>query len=224
LQVSSFGSLKHFTEANAPEGATDRCTGGCPHVNTCPYNAMLYASSQKGWLPTVYDRAEEASQEELFAWLDTSPWGRCAYKCDNTVVDHQTVNMLFENEITCTFTMTAFDSGRSMEIMGTKAVLVGGARTQRQAGVEFMVIEHDGGNKTSYNVAAQVGGYASHGGADAGIMQALHGEMSKDSADDMTSTISDSVQSHIMGFAAEESRVSGKTIVLDDFAKEFAAQ
>ena len=87
-----------------------------------------------------------------------------------------------------------------------------------------MVIEHDGGNKTSYNVAAQVGGYASHGGADAGIMQALHGEMSKDSADDMTSTISDSVQSHIMGFAAEESRVSGKTIVLDDFAKEFAAQ
>ena len=39
LRVSSFGSLKHFTGANRPPGATDRCVA-CPVEESCPYSAL----------------------------------------------------------------------------------------------------------------------------------------------------------------------------------------
>ena len=35
-------------------------------------------------------------------------YARCVYHCDNNVVDHQIVNMLFENNITAQLTFTAF--------------------------------------------------------------------------------------------------------------------
>ena len=38
--VQSFGSLTHFTAENAPEGSPDYCIEGCPHGDTCPYNAI----------------------------------------------------------------------------------------------------------------------------------------------------------------------------------------
>ena len=39
-QLSSTGSLLHFRPENAPPGAPERCTDGCPHESTCPFNDM----------------------------------------------------------------------------------------------------------------------------------------------------------------------------------------
>ncbi|MHA2298794.1 MAG: Gfo/Idh/MocA family protein [Candidatus Hodarchaeales archaeon] len=39
VNISSFGSLTHFGPDNAPEGAPDRCTNGCPEAPTCLYYA-----------------------------------------------------------------------------------------------------------------------------------------------------------------------------------------
>ena len=56
--------------------------------------------------------------------LRTTQYGKCVFKCDNDVVDHQTVNMIFEDDITVTFTMNAFNKGgRFIHIMGTKGEL-----------------------------------------------------------------------------------------------------
>ena len=45
----------------------------------------------------------------------------CVYDCDNDVVGHQVVNMLFESKKTATFTMTAFNElgHRKTRIFGT---------------------------------------------------------------------------------------------------------
>ncbi|GMA60239.1 hypothetical protein GCM10025859_06790 [Alicyclobacillus fastidiosus] len=59
--------------------------------------------------------------------LRNGPYGRCVYRCDNDVVDHQVVNLLFDNEVTVNFTMTAFTHqiSRSFKIMGTTGELRG---------------------------------------------------------------------------------------------------
>ena len=37
-------------------------------------------------------------------------YGKWVFKCDNDLVNHQVVNMLFEDDITVSFTMNPFDS------------------------------------------------------------------------------------------------------------------
>ena len=47
-------------------------------------------------------------------------YGKCVFKCDNDLVNHQVVNMLFEDDITVSFTMNPFGrNGRYIHIMGT---------------------------------------------------------------------------------------------------------
>ena len=61
-------------------------------------------------------------REALKEALETGPYGKCVYHTDNDVVDHQVVNMEFENEATASFTMNAFtkDMRRETRICGTR--------------------------------------------------------------------------------------------------------
>ena len=215
LSVGSFGGIMHFNSAHAPAGAPARCTDGCPVAESCNYNAHRYLTDQKPWLGAIYDYAKTATDEEITDWLRTSPWGRCVYRCDNTAVDHQTVNMSFASGATGVFTMTAFSAGRDLAIFGTKGRLLSGERMLRTAGYDIVVEEfHTGQLKGVTLDAEQEGG---HGGGDAGLVQALHTEMNRPRAEDMESSLQRSVESHLMGFAAEEARVSGRLIELAEF-------
>ena len=64
-------------------------------------------------------------REALKEALETGPYGKCVYQTDNDVVDHQVVNMEFENEATASFTMNAFtkDMRRETRICGTRCVM-----------------------------------------------------------------------------------------------------
>jgi hypothetical protein len=59
--------------------------------------------------------------------LQEGPYGRCVYHCDNNVVDHQVASLLFENEVTVAFTMSAFtnETNRTFKIMGTMGEIHG---------------------------------------------------------------------------------------------------
>jgi len=212
-RVSSFGSLNYFTAANAPEGAPLRCTDGCPAGDRCFYNALRYMDRQKTWLPYIMDGAETASNEEIHAWLAGSPWGRCVYRCDNDAVDRQVVNLEFQGAVTATFTMTAFDSGRSLVICGTKGKLIAGSLLRD--GHDVLVEMHTG-DKLAYNISYDSVGYGGHGGGDGGIVGALDVELAKP-AREMRSGLWASVESHLMAYAAEESRVTGCTVDLSAY-------
>ncbi len=217
LNVSSYGELTHFTEKNAPKGAPSRCTDGCPVENTCIYNAIQYTNIHKDWLYYILDKIKEktATRKKIIEWLSQSPWGRCVYRCDNTALDHQVVILKFEGDITATFTMTAFEPmARYIEIFGTKGTLKGGESFKKKFGSDIIVEEFKTNKISRYDVNYMVGGYEGHGGGDPALMIALYSEMMKHDPKEMVSSISNSVESHVMGFAAEESRLTTKTIDL----------
>lgn len=229
VSTSSYGSLTHFNEAHAPEGAPARCTDGCPYGTQCHYNALHYLYSERSWVQYVFDtegakvaEGSKATDDEMREWLKTSNWGRCVYHCDNDVPDHQTAQFLFKNGQTATFTVTAFDGGRNLEIYGTKGCLKGGHALKYQAGTnaDIVVMDHKTGNKEMHTVNMAAGGYDGHGGGDHGLVSHLYDEMTKGNPAEVESSITQAVQSHIMGFAAEESRVTGRTVDLAEFVQK----
>ena len=113
-QVSSFGSLLHFRAENRPVGAADRCLE-CAVETTCPYSApRIYLGrvrhGETGWPVNVL--TPDLTEAGVTEALRSGPYGRCVYACDNDVVDHQVVNMQFEDGATASFTMTAFTRQR----------------------------------------------------------------------------------------------------------------
>ncbi len=214
--VSSYGALTYFVNTNAPKDAPERCTDGCPHADSCHYNAVRYASDMREpWLELVYDNHDTASAEEIVEWLKTSDFGRCVFRCDNDVVDHQVVGMEFEGDATANLTMTAFETGRSIEIFGTQGCLKGGFFLKKNTGKDIIVTPWDGPVR-EYVVSEDTTG-DHHMGGDKGIIGALYDEMTGDGY-----PVSSYIQSHIMAYAAEESRTGGRKIDLDEFAEAIA--
>lgn len=214
--VSSFGSLSHFTPEHAPAGAADRCTSGCPHAapqgGNCMYDSHHYLGKHHRWLDMVYPHPTERSDADVLEWLKTSPWGRCAWKCDNDVVDHQVVNMEFENGSTASLTMTAFDRGRSLDIFGTLGTLRGGDALKTASGADITVRDHASG-ETEKIVLEDLAddGYQGHGGGDYGLIKAMHGIFRGEGPD--SSLIENSIEGALIGFAAEASRLDNGRVV-----------
>lgn len=211
-KISSFGSLTHFKSSNAPVGATKRCTDGCPAKEECPYYAPGTYLGGKGWPTTAV--SADISDEALMEALRNGPYGRCVYYCDNDVVDHQVTVMEFDNEITCAFTMSAFtgSTNRSLKLMGTKGEI---RATDRNNEIEVM----DFITKETQTIIADRGS-SGHGGGDENIMRDFIKLINKDETAKGVTSADISVQSHIMSFAAEESRISGKTIDISGYIEK----
>jgi predicted dehydrogenase len=213
-KVSSFGSLSYFTKDRAPKGHTKRCFG-CPEQGKCAYDAeKIYITDRfkKGetYWPVDVVKAN-ATEESLRKALKDGPYGRCVFECDNTVVDHQVVNMQFEDGATAHLTMTAFstDPYRNIHVHCEKGDIYGSMEEDilhcNVFGFESKDIKISEYFKSNYG----------HGGGDYYLIKDIadecHGLPSKG-----TTSIEKSIQSHLVGFAAEESRLQGgKVIELD---------
>lgn len=212
LSISSFGNLKHFKKENAPAGAPARCLDGCPHWTTCPYYApRLYNDTQSDWQMQYTRRAvtPQPSDEALAHALETGPYGRCVYHCDNDVVDHQVVNMAFEDDITAAFTMTAFTmtNNRTTRILGTKGELHGS--------MEDNIIEYrDFLTNTRHTITLDQS-EEGHGGGDLGILVDFVDAVRKGSESRSSARLS--LQSHLMAFAAEEARLQSRVVDMAAF-------
>jgi hypothetical protein len=65
------------------------------------------------------------SIEGAFQALAEGPYGRCVYRCDNDVNDHQVVCMEFEGGATATLTTVAFTEVRARNGPATKYTCCG---------------------------------------------------------------------------------------------------
>ena len=219
-KVQSFGSLTYFKRANAPEGSPEYCIEGCPKADTCPYNAVkLYLDDKKNtWFRTTSTREADPTDEMVEKALRTTQYGKCVYKCDNDVVDHQNVNMLFEDDVTVTFTMNAFNKGgRFIHIMGTKGEL----RASMASG-ETPITLYDFETKKTEEIpiSAKDGLTNGHGGGDDGIVHSLYEYLNGEYNGCSISDIRTSVNNHLIVFAAEESRANGTVVDFEEFVSK----
>lgn len=213
LRVSSYGSLMHFNEKNAPEGAPERCLDGCPAEDVCPFHAgKYYLGEGKGWARKF---TEEFTKEGIIQALKTTPYGKCVYRSDNNVVDHQVVNMEFEGGITANFSMCGFTriQTRRVQVMGTKGEIIGNMEDNEISIYDFLTKQ-----ETVIKFHEPVGG---HGGGDTAIVKNFLHEVKNYTDGQSLSSASVSLQSHLMAFAAEDSRLQkGKSIELKDYYNE----
>ena len=205
--ISSFGSLTHFKLENAPEGSTKRCMDNCSVEPKCPYSALkLYLDMElTGWPVNVI--TDDLSEQGRTKALQEGPYGRCVYHCDNDVVDHQVVSMEFENKITASFTMSAFTNGhRRTRIMGTMGEIIGDFQT--------ITVTDFRNNKTETVWNQESDDQYGHGGGDYGLINQFLTAVRANDPSLFESSIESSLESHLMAFAAEESRINNKVVEL----------
>ena len=214
VAVSSFGGLAHFTAANRPEGAADRCLD-CAVEPDCPYSATrlylgMVEAGWRGWPVDVV--AHDPTVASVTEALRTGPYGRCAYACDNDVADHQVVAVEFERGLTAAFTVTAFTAlgPRRTVLFGTRGQVVGDGRTLRVS--DFVT----GATERLEPGARAVDGMVDlHGGGDAALMDAMVTAVATGDASHVLSGPEETLESHLLVFAAEQARREGRVVRLD---------
>jgi predicted dehydrogenase len=210
VQVSSFGSLSHFTEKNAPQGSTSRCTDGCEVERTCPYSARKIYLESDTWHRAITHSSKKVDRLKA---IQEGPYGRCVYRCDNDVVDHQVMIMEYEEGITTSFSMVALtkEIERTIKIFGTEGEIRGNMGEN-----QIEVLRWDSDVET---IKTKTNG-SGHGGGDHLLIEDFVIQVKEGNAGGGRTHAHASAESHLITFAGEEARLSGQVIDMEQFIFE----
>ena len=214
LTVSSVGDRTFFKAENAPEGASDRCVD-CKHCNTCPYSAKrIYIDGWHkagepsfNWPYTKVSISVPLTEEALLDGITHGPQGICVFKGLTDLVDHQMVQMTFKNGVKASLKMIyGAEMGRKYIFYCDHGELTLDERTGTIQVMPF------GEEAEIIDIASLIGkGQKGHGGGDAELIRGLYSVISGDS--EGTTTLKESIECHLMGISAEESRAVGGGLI-----------
>lgn len=148
--------------------------------------------------------------------LREGPYGVCVYRAGNDVPDHMVSTFTFPSGATGTLTMHGFaeHEGRELRIFGTKGTLRGFFRqnTESIEVTDFRFLKAEVVHKEGLSVAA-------HGGGDFGIMNAFTSTILGDAPmnESGLTDIQSAMESHYMGFAAEDAREQRMVVEVEAF-------
>jgi predicted dehydrogenase len=215
VELNSYGRLGHFSVDHAPEGSTERCDQGCRVERSCPYSAQrIYLEKLPPgdhWPHKVLTL--DTSPEGLAKALHEGPYGRCVYRCDNDVADHQVVSMRFSNGVDATMTVSGFtrENTRTIHLMGSHGEIVGDFTANEITVTDFRI---DDVRTSQLNVHID----QLHGGGDDGIMADFIGRVQDRLRGGEVSapitSLEESAEGHFMAFAAETSRLRSMAVRL----------
>lgn len=183
------------------------------------------ALDYRGW--PVSAIAEDTSLEGRLLALETGPYGRCVYRCDNDVVDHQTVNMSFESGASVALVMQghSHEESRTMRYEGSRATL----RGKFTYGIDDVIEIHDHltGRVERLSFRGAAASVTGHGGGDKGVVTAFVRAASKAEpragrSPEFT-TAQESLESHLMAFAADRARLEGSVVEMADYRRQLEA-
>ena len=237
-RVSSFGDLLFFRPENAPAGAPEFCMQGCPVFGSCEFNAYKqFVDPGKPDLPwrllsgtsltAVKDfffnprlrtlastLTHDINRENVLKILQETSAGRCAFRSDNEVIDHQTVAVEFENNVVASFHLTAFSLiwERTLNLHGTKGEIRSAdfsgrleTRTYNPGRVLRRRIRYHG---------------IFHGGGDEKIIVRFAEALATGDRSNVLTGAAPSLESHLVCFAAEQARREGRVVDMREFRDE----
>ena len=211
VQVSSFGSLMHFRKEAKPveAGEAKRCLD-CAYEPQCPYSAQRFYlgrlyQNRLGWPLDVI--TTELTEDGVMAALQDGPYGRCVYECDNDVVDHQVVNLLYDNGITATFTMIGTSETRDREtiIFGTRGELRGNGEK---------IIHYDFLTNQTREITPQLAEtpLIRHSDGDYYLMKRFIEAVATRDRSRVLSGPAETLETHLTVFAAEQARHESRVV------------
>ncbi|MQM25763.1 gfo/Idh/MocA family oxidoreductase [Glycomyces sp. NEAU-7082] len=235
--VASSGSLSYFRPENAPAGAPSHCLDGCPAADSCPFYAPRYyveaLAGRDGWPVALL--GDDPSPEGRMEALRRGPYGRCVFHSDNDVVDHQQTVAAFPGGLTAVLSTSAFtgQNTRTVRLTGTAGEIAGNLRTggleidlfspaaelpelpEARPGKTFTrepmghrVFEVYAGPVTTAGEPDHRG----HSGGDEALIDAFVTALEQGRTEGAEPDLEASLDSHRMAFAAERSRLEGRTV------------
>jgi predicted dehydrogenase len=149
-------------------------------------------------------------KDQLRELLKTNRFGRCVFQTDNDVVDNQTVQIEFEDDIHVSFTMCGHNGTerRMTKISMTNGEII-------YDGLSNQIKVHSFEPLLEETIKVNTGG--THGGGDRAIMDNFIDAIESGDKSILLTPIKDSLEGHLMVFAAEESRTSGSVVGLREY-------
>ncbi len=208
VSVSSYGQLFHFRPENAPAGSAEWCADCDEETKSrCLYNA--YSVYPQRLQTSVVGGTARLRDRDIYEVLDGKQdvIGRCVYRGDNDAIDNQVVNMQFENGAAAHLTMTAFSQEcyRCIHVHGTKGEVHGNADT----GILHLTVFGQPEQVIDVNTLTDRQLNDGHGGGDYFLYKDFIDYITAGTPSRTRTTIADSIESHLIGFKAEESRLAG---------------
>ena len=234
--VYSIGELTWFRPENAPPGAPEFCLDGCPVAADCPFYAPRYyvdALADVTGHP-VHLLGADTSRDGRLAALRNGDYGRCVYRSDNDVADHQQTTMMFPGGLTATLTASAFtaENTRNVAITGSAGQLTGHMESGEivvdlfsptaalpddlplasHATQAKAPMGHERHTLFVEMPNADLGDHAGHAGGDAALMAEFVDALVEGTVGEGELSFVTALDSHLIAFAAEESRLSGRPV------------
>jgi predicted dehydrogenase len=180
------------------------------YPNLKKYKIFKKARDYSGWPVNVI--SNDLSYEGKIKALEETDYGKCVYAMDDhDVVDHQVVNIEFENNVTASFTMHGFsyEEGRTLRIDGTKATLIG---EFLMSGEKIKLIDVYTGKEKIIHEANILTG---HGGGDDRLMAAFI-KNAREKNQESLSEVNEALESHLMAFASDISRTEERIVEMKE--------
>ncbi len=231
--VTSFGSRAFYCPENAPKGSTEYCAD-CPVKEQCMFDAYKFelkldCCPQYTWAE-INKPLEEISSEEKEEFLRKDEYGKCVFKTDMDIVDRQCVSVNFKNGSIGTLNMVggASKAGRHIHVICEYGEIIGYIedneiiyRKFNKKAVESKYTKDEDmytDVKINLNTDLSSGNNSvtGHYGGDYHIMRDLVRYLNGEATSVSTTVIDDSVNSHLICYAAEKSRKNREVVSLKE--------
>ena len=143
-----------------------------------------------------------------------NPYARCIYKCDNNVVDHQSVLVNFASGATGTHNMVggSAEPRRNIHIIGTKGEIYGNFEESKFTVLKINPSPNAHNEECDVEevdlrvTGDMVGAYGGHGGGDERLAEDFVKFIRGEKPSLACTSIFDSVAGHLSVYLADESR------------------